>query len=211
MRGVALACATLLGVLAVTATPAAAILSGLQQPAIGYTFHFFSDVDGVDVYSQHASTGVLFGSDGSLSLDYVHDVVVIPAIEAPPGSQEAVDAITTASRPISSNNDPYEDFVKARDEIVVNAGYYGARVSYYMSSEEDYFAQMVTVEYSKGLLQENLTLTGGMSYGWDEITPIDDIRSQGIPDEQTTVHGTPGRHPGRDADHRPSHVRRRVQ
>ena len=174
---------------ALAVAPAHAMFGGLQQPAVGYTFHFFSDVDGVDVFSQHASAGVQFGTNGTLSLQYVHDVVVIPAIEAPPGSQDAVDAITTASRPIANSGDPYEDFVKVRDELIASATYYGIRGSYYVSTESDYFAQMVTLEISQGFFNDNTTLTLGASYGWDEITPLADFDTQGVPDQQTTVHG----------------------
>jgi len=155
---------------------------------LGYTFHLFSDVDGVDVYSHHASAGVDMSRNVSLLLRWTHDTVVIPALDAPPGSQDAVDAITTASRPISNAGDPYEDFVKVRDEVQGTLSFKGARASYYVSTESDWFAQMVTVAYNHGFMQDNLTLSGGVSYGWDDITPVVDIRTSNVPDYQTTRH-----------------------
>lgn len=161
---------------------------GVIQRNLGYTFHLFSDVDGVDVYSHHSSAGVDMSRNVSALLQWTHDTVVIPAIDAPPGSQEAVDAITTASRPISNAGDPYQDFVKVRDEVQGSLTWKGARGAYYVSTESDWFAQMVTLSYSHGFMQDNLTLSGTVSYGWDDITPVADVRAANVPDWQTTQH-----------------------
>lgn len=161
---------------------------GVIQRNLGYTFDLFSDVDGVDVYSHHTAAGVDMSRSVSMLLQWTHDIVVIPAIDAPPGSQEAVDAITTASRPITSAGDPYQDFVKVRDEVQGSLTWKGARGGYYVSTESDYFAQMVTVAYDHGFMHDNLTLSGTVSYGWDDITPVADVRVSNVPDWQTTRH-----------------------
>lgn len=155
---------------------------------ISYLLHYFSDVDGVDVYSHYANTGIKLNGDVALSLQWGHDVVVFPAIDAPPGSQEAVDAITTASRPISANTNPYEDFVKVRDEVESTLNYGGATASYYVSTESDYFAQMVTFTYNHDFAGDNLNLAAGVSYGWDDIKPLQDDDTAGITDYRNTLH-----------------------
>ena len=161
----------------------------VEDPALSYTLHFFSDVDGVDVYSHYSSTGIRMNNDIALSLQWGHDVVVFPAIDAPPGSQEAVDAITTASRPIGRNSDPYEDFVKVRDEFQATAAYRRARATYYVSTESDYFAQMVTLNYNHGFMTDNLNISVGASYAWDNIQPLEDNDTAGTPDFRRTLHG----------------------
>ena len=103
---------------AAIAIAAPVIVSAQTGPGEGnasYTFHYFSDVAGVSVYTHYAGAETRLLGDVDLSVQWGHDIVVFPAIDAPPGSQEAVDAITSASRPIAGNNDPYEDFVKIRD------------------------------------------------------------------------------------------------
>ena len=84
-------------------------------------------------------------------MEWVHDEVIIPALDAPPGSDEAVDAITTASRPIQDLADAYEDFVKVRDSLQGTVSWKGAAAGYYVSSENDYFAQMISAGYNHGL------------------------------------------------------------
>jgi hypothetical protein len=160
----------------------------IDEETVGYTLHYFSDVDGLDVMTQYIATQVRMGRDTDLSLQWAHDRVVFPAIDAPPGSQEAVDAITAASRPISNAGDPYSDFVKLRNEITASMRMEGVGVSYYVSKENDYFAQMVTLNYARGFANDNLTLSGGVSYSWDNIEPLEDADTPGIPDYRRTLH-----------------------
>lgn len=144
----------------------------VNEEILGYTLHYFSDVSGVNVVTQYGNAEMNFQPGVDMSLQWGHDVVVIPGINAPPGSQEAVDAITTASRPISANTNPYEDFVKIRDEVTTVAAYGGAALSYYVSTEEDYFAQMVSLNYTRPFANDNLAVTAGASYSWDVIDPV---------------------------------------
>jgi len=163
--------------------------AGLDETRAGYMFHYFSDVDGVSVYTHYGNAAVLMASSVALAFQYAHDTVVIPAIEAPPGSQEAADAITTASRPISNSGDPFADFVKERDEIQASLSYKGAKLGYYVSIESDWFAQMVTLGYNQGLVGDNLNLSGVLSYGWDDIEPLADADTPGGSSYRNTLHG----------------------
>ena len=169
-------------------TSSQAGLVGLGEPRVGYTFHYFSDVEGVTVHTHYITGGVNMARNVTLSAQYAHDIVVFPAVDATPGSQEAVDAITTASRPIASNADPYEDFVKERDEFQATATFRGLVTSYYVSTESDYFAQMVSAGYSHGFLRDNLTLAGGASYSRDNIQPLEDADTDANPDYRNTWH-----------------------
>jgi Protein of unknown function (DUF3570) len=159
-----------------------------QDPAASYTFNVYSDVQGVNVNSQYANTNVKLTPGANLTLQWVHDVVHFPAIEAAPGTQEAADAITSASRPIASSADPYVDYVKVRNSLEGSATYRGASGGYYVSRESDYFAQMVSGSYNHDVLNDNLNISGGASYSWDHITPLTDADTQGTPDYRRTTH-----------------------
>jgi len=161
--------------------------AGLKDPSMSYTFSHYTDVHGVTVNGQYVTTTARL-RDVALSLQWVNDHVVFPAIDAPPGSQEAVDAITTASRPISANANPYEDYVKTRNSIETSASYHGYSLGYYVSVESDYFAQMVTIGYNHGFMDDNLNLATGASYSWDHIEPLADDDTQNTPDYRRTVH-----------------------
>ena len=86
----------------------------------------FADSKHVLVRSLVEDATVPFKNDVTLSLHWNNERVVVPAISAPAGSQEAVDAITTASRPIAGN--AYEDFIKVRNELVGTVARGGAAV-----------------------------------------------------------------------------------
>ncbi len=181
-------CFTVLGVCAVMANAPIDARAGIEEQSVSYTFNYFSDVDRVSVFSHYTGTNIKLEGDWRFSLNWVHDVVVIPAIEAAPGSQDAVDAITTASRPLANSGDPFEDFVKVRDAFDFSTSYYGVSVMYYLSTESDYFAQMVSMGYNRDFLRENLNLALGFSYSWDDIEPLADADTQTIPDTRKTVH-----------------------
>ena len=171
--------------MAVTAGPAWAQQSNGMA---SYSLNMFSDVDGVNVYTHYLDYGQELGGNIKAGLEWVHDEVVIPALDAPPGSDEAVDAITTASRPIQDLADAYEDFVKVRDSLQATVSWKGTAVGYYVSSENDYFAQMVSIGYNHGFLGENLNLAVGAAYSWDDIRPVSDAFGTGVPSYRNTMH-----------------------
>ena len=172
-----------------------AAASARAQPAMGassagWLAHFFADVNGVDVVSLYADYGLRTRSDVQASLEWTHDIVIIPAIDAPRGSAEAVDAITTASRPIGDADQPYEDYIKTRDALQGNVAYRAVSTGYYVSSESDYFAQMVSLGWQRDLDRDNLNLAAGLSYGWDSIEPLADDSGTAAPAARRTLHGS---------------------
>ncbi|MCP4573447.1 MAG: DUF3570 domain-containing protein [bacterium] len=144
-----------------------------------YALNMFSDVDGVNVYTHYIDYGLQTAGDLTAGFQWVHDKVVIPAIDAAPGTPEAIDGITSASRPIIDNQDAFEDFVKIRNSLQGSVAYKGANASYYVSSENDYVAQMVGAGYNRAFLDENFNLSGGASYSWDDIKPLESDGSIG--------------------------------
>ena len=160
--------ATLLPLVASTASARI----GIEQQQVDYLFRFFSDSDDVHVWSHFGSYAVDLGPRISIQLN--RETVVVPAIGAPAGSPEAIDAITTASRPISSTADAFEDYAKVRNEVQGDIAFGGLAVGYYVSDEEDYHAQQVRASYNQDLFNQNLNVSVGSSYGWDEILPLVD-------------------------------------
>jgi hypothetical protein len=122
----------------------------------------------------------------SLLIHYNNEQVTVPAIQAPPGSQEAVDAITTASRPISGN--AYQDYVKVRNEFVGELNRGGSSVEYYYSTEDDYLAQMLAGHVSRDVMNQQLNLSVGTSYGWDLIQPLADSDTNTGTSHKNTLH-----------------------
>ncbi len=162
--------------------------AGVEEQSVSYNFHYFSDVDGVNVYTHYAGYRLETESNVAFSFQWAHDIVVFPGVEAAPGSDEAVDAITSASRPIAGNTDPFEDFVKIRDEMQGTVFWRNVSAGYYMSTESDYFAQMVSGGYNHGFFGDNLNISGGLSYSWDNIKPLVDADTEGIADFRKTLH-----------------------
>jgi len=145
---------------------------------------YFTDSDHVAVRSAIADYTVALRK-ASIAMHYNNERVVIPAIESPPGSQEAVDAITTASRPISGN--AYSDFVKVRNEFEGSYRQGGIEAGYYYSGESDYIGQQVRASVDRDLRGDQLNVSVGASYGWDAIEPVqDDDTNTGASSKKTT-------------------------
>ena len=156
------------------------------DPQAEYLMQLFSDSDEVAVRSLIGNCSIDLSTTSALALRWNNEQVVIPAIEAPAGSQEAVDAITTASRPISGN--AYQEFAKTRNEFVGEVVHDGTALGYYLSSEVDYVGQQLTVSHNRDFDEQRLNLSAGVSYGWDAIKPLADDDTQGSPDHKNTVH-----------------------
>jgi len=160
-----------------------------EDPSAAYLFRFFGDSEDVHVASHFGAYETAI-SASRLAVRWNHERVVVPAVDAPPGSQDAVDAITTASRPISGGGrDAFRDFTKVRNEVQADLEFRGAALAYYVSSEEDYFAQQVKAQVQQPLFQQNLILSAGTSYGWDAIDPLADDDTPGGSDTKTNLHG----------------------
>jgi hypothetical protein len=156
-----------------------------DEQTVGPLFRHFADSDHVGVRSYMGDYHLTLPSQFGLALHWNNEQVTIPAIRAPVGSQEAVDAITTASRPISGN--AFEDFVKVRNEFQGELSRGGAALDYYLSTESDYLAQQVAARYDLDLSQE-LNLSLGSSYGWDDIEPLADDDTQTGSSTKKTLH-----------------------
>src|SRR6185503_18005634 len=127
-----------------------------------------------------------FAAAAGLNIDVNNERVVVPAISAPPGTQEAVDAITTASRPISGN--AFEDFVKVRNEVQADYERGAMAASYYVSSESDYLAQQIGGRWNRDLRPDARNLSLGGSWSWDRIEPLRDDDTQTSAATKTTLH-----------------------
>lgn len=189
MRSSAAALAAAVGWLALAGAPVCARADAGEDTA-GCLLHYFADVNGVDVLTTYVDYGFSPRPGVEASLEWSHDMVTIPAIDAPRGSAEAVDAITTASRPIGDADQPYQDYVKVRNSLQGAVSYRNLSAGYYVSSESDYFAQMVTLGWARDLRQDNLNLAAGLSYGWDHIEPLADDGLVGDPARRSTLHGS---------------------
>ena len=179
---------SILSALLLVGTPARAGIDAEEQEA-GVHFEVFTDSDDVHVYSQSGLWRLDLAQNSDVSLGLLREVVVVPAITAPPGSQEAVDAISGASRPIATASDPYADWSKERMQLDTHARWHGVSGGYYMSKEEDYFAQQLSGGAERSLFDENLVLAFGGSYGWDRIDPLEDLDTAAAADRKTTLHG----------------------
>ncbi len=181
-----LVAATLAG--AQVAALAPPVRAGIDETTASYLFNYYSDVDGVNVFGHYVTAGMRMHNNLGLNFQWVHDRVVFPAIDAPPGTQEAADAITSASRPIANSADPYQDYVKTRNSFEGGVNYYNSSVGYYVSMESDYFAQMLSIAYNRDFYGDNLNIALGASYSWDSIEPLEDQDTAGIPDYRRTTY-----------------------
>jgi hypothetical protein len=167
------------------AAPAHALPSFEEQSA-GTILRMFTDSDRVAVRSYIGTYSLALRNDWALDLEMNNERVVIPAIEAPVGTQQAVDAITTASRPISGN--AFEDFVKVRNEVQTGIRRGRAKLGYYLSTESDYLGQQVSANYDRDYMDQRFNLSLGTSYGWDAIDPLADDDTQGGRQSKNAIH-----------------------
>ena len=174
------------GLASAGAAPALAQEAADEPQVAGTLVRWFTDSDHVSVRSLSTDWAWPLAHASALTFHYNNERVFIPAISAPPGSQDAIDAITTASRPISGN--AFEDFVKQRNEVQGEYERGHAAVNYYVSSESDYLAQQVGGRWDRDFRQQTMNLSFGSSWGWDEITPLQNDRTQTGDARKTTLH-----------------------
>ena len=156
--------------------------------AAGYLLHYFADSDDIHVLSQYGTYDWALKGSADVSVQWNHEVVRVPGVAAPAGSAEAVDAITTASRPIATEKDAYSDYAKVRNELTAGLNGRHYRVGYYVSSERDYFAQQVRAQIDREFFDRTLDLSIGSSYGWDDIQPLRDADTPGANGTRSTWH-----------------------
>lgn len=168
------------------AAPCAAQDSPEDEPTAGTLMRWFVDSDRVSVRSLSSDWAWPLHDATGVNLHFNNERVVVPAISAPPGTQQAVDAITTASRPISGN--AFQDFVKVRNEVQGEYERGPGAVSYYVSSERDYLAQQVGGRWNHDYREQTVNLSLGSSWSWDEIEPLTDDDTRQGPASKTTLH-----------------------
>lgn len=160
----------------------------LQEQNDAYVFQYFQDVDDIRVTTHQNVYDVTLENQYALRMSLAHQTVVIPAVDAPPGSADAVDAITTASRPIRDIGDAYEEYARTRNEMQFDLSRPGLGLGYYFSTEEDYLAQMVRAQWDRDFADQNFNLSVGASYGWDSIDPLEDADGSGAADHRNTAY-----------------------
>lgn len=158
-----------------------------EEPTLGTMLRLFTDSDRVSVRSMTSDVDLGLFRTASLAIHFNNERVVIPGVSAPPGTPEAVDAITTASRPISGN--AFDDFIKVRNEVTTTLTRGAVSADYYVSSESDYLAQQLGAKWNRDLRGQTLNLSVGSSYGWDRIEPLADDDTQTGARSRTTWHG----------------------
>lgn len=166
------------------ASPAAASIDGHE---VSYVFQFFSDSDDVNVVSSTGDYGMSLSGDSRVDVQWKHETVIVPGVDAVPGTSEAVDAITAASRPIVGADSAFREFAKSRNEIEGGVRWKGLTGGYYVSQEEDYFAQQISGSAGRSLFGD-VTLSIGGAYGWDRIEPLADDDGISADDSKTTLH-----------------------
>lgn len=163
--------------------------AGISDPQAELRYEYFADSDHVHVTGTGGNWAAAFGEDVRLAMDWLREVVVVPGITAAPGSQEAVDSISGASRPIAPSSDPYSDFAKPRQQLDTTLGWRNTSLGYYVSGESDYFAQQVSGAWDRTMFQDNLQLSVSGSFGWDAIQPVEDTDGDTAEDHKNTLHG----------------------
>jgi hypothetical protein len=168
---------------AVVGTPAAA------SEQLQASYHSFSDSEKnhIDSYVLEYLQGL--GSTWALNVRGALDRVQLPPLPGLPGSQENLDAITAASRPVRSQSQSKSDYVKDRQEVTTtlswmppNAGL-SAAGSYYVSLESDYLGQQVGGELTRSWNAGSTVVGVRSTYGFDRITP--DVHLDGDPTART--------------------------
>ncbi len=166
--------------------PRCAAVQPIDVSTLSPMLRMFSDSEHIAVRSWINDYVLPLKNDAALSLHWNNEHVTVPAIRAPVGSAAAVDAITTASRPISGN--AYQNYVKVRNEVESELTRGNVAVDYYVSHEIDYLAQQLGAKYGRDFGEQQLNLSVGTSYAWDSIKPLADDDTQNTADTKRTMH-----------------------
>ncbi len=146
----------------------------VDEQESGYLFRYFADSADVHVWSHFGHHDLILSEERSLAVQWHFEEVTIPGSDAPAGSSEEVDAVTSASRPLVDSADIHDDFRKYRNEFTAGYDMDGTSFGYYVSLEKDYFAQQLKASLGRDFMNRNLNLASGVGFGWDNIKALDD-------------------------------------
>lgn len=134
--------------------------------------NFFSDNTGTAVQSPavEIAKDILRGAE--FFLRYSMDRVIVPPIRGVSATPSPIDAVTGASRPISTDDPANQSFTKERNEIIAGLQTERFAGSYYYSKESDYVGRLASVSANFDFNQKNTNLAMSYSYGWDRIEPL---------------------------------------
>jgi hypothetical protein len=163
--------------------------AGAAGESIDFRWHNFSDNQGTQVGTASFDVAKEWGgaAGSRLALTYSIDQVSLPAIAGVPGSQEHLDAVTTASRPIGGIYQESEDYEKKRHQLEGALARGDLSGTFYLSLEEDWRAQQVGLAWKREMAQSNATLGLESTVGWDEITPLGEDGSILSEDQRVSV------------------------
>ncbi len=133
--------------------------------------HFFFDNEGLLVQTPVVRWITDLSSDMEFSIQFRVDRVNIPPARSIAGIPKPVDAVTGASRPASAGKENVY-YIKSRNEAVASLSMKNLTLGAYYSVENDYRARLISVGISHEWNQKNTNLAAKLSYGWDDITPL---------------------------------------
>lgn len=148
-----------------------------SEPTVTAGMHTFSDSEDNRVETYAVQLLQALRSDWSFSLRAALDRVILPPLPGLPGSEENVDAITAASRPVESVELSNAGYSKMRQEVVGGVRWtqpgraWRASASLYNSFESDYRGRQLGVTLSRDFNQGNTNLAVAFAHGFDTITP----------------------------------------
>jgi hypothetical protein len=177
--------------IALAAFALACLLPGLalaDGETIDFRWHYFTDNQGTDVSTTTFDVMKPFQTGtGRIAVTYSLDMVSMPAIPGVPGSEEHLDALTAASRPVSGTYQESEEYRKHRQQLEGSIGAGELTGHFYTSIEEDWRAFQGGLSWQRQLAQENTLLAFDGSFGWDNIMPI--VETGGAPrdDRRTSI------------------------
>jgi len=156
---------------------------------IDFRWHHFADNQGTHVATTSFDVEKAWAgsNDGRIALTYSLDQVSMPAIEGVPGSQELLDAVTTASRPVSASYQESENYEKQRHQLDGALARGDLSGTFYLSFEEDWRAHQVGLAWNREVAQSNATVGLEGTFGWDHITPLGEDGSAVAEDRRTSV------------------------
>jgi len=132
--------------------------------------NFFSDSGGLTVQSPTLQLVKEMARHTVLSLQYTLDRVNIPPYRGISAKPLPLDGISGASKPASA--DPNATYIKNRNEFLASLNATAWNATAYYSTENDYAGRLVGFGINQDYNQKNTSLSLGLSYGFDTISPI---------------------------------------